>query len=337
MMESLKKYFEGKSCVTTVLLNPVRTGSRSLSATHHPLVIIHLVALLFFCVCCVSCEKDFDIRIEANTPQLVVEAYINNQMRDYNYVILSRSLDYLSPNFQSIPVSKASVFITEGEVVNNKYSWNPASKVQLLEVDMPNVPTTFTNGIYFDPRLITNAQHALLGTAGKSYLLEISEGGKQYSAITTLLQPVAIDSLTIGYPYVNEDDSTNRVRLTNHYKDPDTLNNTQFYYYRFFENRNSFGWGGLSKSRTSGTDDLTNGEYIHLTHPRGFVIPDTINYYMASVTRDVYTFWDTFNKARDNNGPFATPVTLSSNIRGTNVTGCFSGLSLSSRTVILRK
>lgn len=294
-------------------------------------------ALLLFCVCFISCEKDFDIKVDANKPQLVVEAYINNQMREYNYVILSRSLDYLSPNFQSTPVSKANVFITEGEVINNKYVWNPATRLQLYEVDLPSVPADFTKGIYFDPLLMTNAQHALLGTAGKSYLLEISEGGNQYSAVTNLLHPVPIDSVTVGYEYFDKNDSTTKIRLTNHYKDPDTLNNTQFYYYRFYDNRNSFGWGALSKSRTAGTDDLTNGQYIHLTHPRGFIAPDTINYYMASVTRDVYNFWDTFNKARDNNGPFATPVTLSSNIQGTNVTGCFSGLSLSSKTIIIRK
>ena len=308
-----------------------------LSIDHSPLT-IHLLVLLYSCFLLTSCEKDFNIKIEAGKPQLVVEAYINNQMREYNYVILSRSLDYLSPNFQSTPVSKASVFITEGEIINNKYSWNQASRVQLVEVNLPMIPANFTSGIYFDTLLMTNAQHALLGAAGKSYLLEITEGDNQYSAVTTLLPPVPIDSLTVGFPYIDENDDNNtKVRITNHYKDPDTLNNTQFYYYRFFENRNSFGWGGLSKSRTGGTDDLTNGQYIHLTHPRGFAAPDTINYFMASVTRDVYNFWDSYNKARDNNGPFATPVTLSSNIQGTNVTGCFTGLSLSSKTIILRK
>lgn len=293
--------------------------------------------LLIYCICLVSCIKDFDIIVKGNQPKLVVEAYINNLMREYNYVILSRSLDYLSTSFQSAPVTRASVYITEGEVKDNRYNWDQSTKIQLVEAALPNVPDSFRNGVYYDPRMVSNPQHALIGTPGKAYLLEISEGGNHYSAITSLLKPVDIDSLTADFRYIDTEDSNRaKIRITNHYKDPDTLNNTQFYYYRFYENKNSFGWGALSKSRSGGTDDLTNGQYIHLTHPRGFALPDTVNYYMASVTRDVYNFWDSFIKARANNGPFATPVTLTSNITGPNVTGCFSGMSLSTKWIVIR-
>lgn len=297
------------------------------------------LALLLVCfsICLVSCIKDFDITVKNNKPQLVVEAYINNLVPQYNYVVLSRSLDYLSTSFQGSPVANAGVYITEGSVINGQYNWEASTKIQLMESGAPGIPANFKAGIYFDPRLASNPQQALSGKPGKVYLLEISEGGNEYSTVTSLLLPVKIDSLTQDYRYVDLEDSNKvKLRLTNNYKDPDSLNNTQFYYFRFFENRNNFGWGGLSKSRTAGTDDLTNGQYIRLTHPRGFVVGDTVNYYMASVTRDVYNFWDSYNKGRDNNGPFATPVTLKSTISGPNVIGCFSGLSLSEKTVIIR-
>jgi hypothetical protein len=58
---------------------------------------------------------------------------------------------------------------------------------------------------------------------------------------------------------------------------------------------------------------------------------------MASVTRDVYDFWENFRDARNNEGPFSTPVTLLNKIQGENVTGCFSGMSLSSKTVVVYK
>jgi hypothetical protein len=296
-----------------------------------------IAAIFFLPFAVTSCEKDFDIAMEDYKPILVVEAYINNQLRDYNYVVLSRSLEYFSTDFQSIGVSNATVSITEGEIVNNQYVWNNASKVQLAEANVPGLPASFVKGVYFDSRIGSNPQNALLGVPGKSYLLEISEGGNQYSAISTLLRPVAIDSLTLGERYVDASDSNRtKLRITNHYQDPDTANNTYMYYWRHNGNRRNFGWGAISRSRASGTDDLSNGQYIHLTHARGFVIGDTVNYYMAHVTRDVYNFWDSFNKARDNNGPFATPVTLSTNVKGNNVTGCFSGLSLSSKTVVVR-
>ena len=139
----------------------------------------------------------------------------------------------------------------------------------------------------------------------------------QYSAITTLLQPVQIDSLTTGYGYNDAEDSNKyKMRITANYQDPDTLGNTQLYFYRFSENRNSFGWGSFHGNRnvTVGTDELTNGQYIRLTNPRGFILGDTVEYHMASVTRDVYNFGIAFNNARNNGGPFATPVTLESNI-----------------------
>ncbi|MGI8634009.1 MAG: DUF4249 domain-containing protein [Segetibacter sp.] len=296
-----------------------------------------MAALVFCSFSFTSCEKNIDLKIDNYKPVLVVEAYINNEIPEYTYVVLSRSLEYFSTDFQSTGVSNAAVTITEGEVKNNRYVWNTSSKVELAEANFAGVPPSFRKGVYFDPRLVSNPPNALIGKPGKSYLLEISEGGNQYSAITTMLNPVPIDRITTGYSYVDESDSNKiKFRITNNYKDPDTVNNTQLYYYRYAENRNNFGWGGISRPRAVGSDELTNGQSIHLTHVRGFVVGDMVNYYMASVTRDVYNFWESFNKARDNGGPFSTPVVLTTNIKGDNVTGCFSGLSLSSKTIIIR-
>ena len=244
-----------------------------------------------------SCEKNFDIQLDNYKPLLVVEAYINNEMPDYNYVVLSRSLEYFSTDFQSQAVVNANVSITEGEYINNQYVWNGNSRVQLAEANLPGIPENFRQGVYFDPRLITDRPNALIGKPGKSYLLQISEGENQYSSITTLLTPVLIDSVTAGESFIDETDSNRtKLRITNHYKDPDTLNNTQFFYYRFAENRNNFGWGGLFRSRASISDELTNGEYMRLTQPRNFIAGDTVHYSMASVTRDVFNFWDSSPK-----------------------------------------
>ncbi len=283
-----------------------------------------------------SCEKDITISVKANKPLLVVEAYINNDSANYNYVILSRSQDYYSTDFQSIPVSGATVSITAGtRLADNSYNWDTSDKVLMKEANLPQLPASFRSGIYFDPKLFANPAKTLKGVIGKSYLLEIEAAGKKYSAIASLIQPVQIDSLTTGFPFT-DDDGHSKVRMTNNYKDPDTLGNTQFYMWKYNDKRNYFGWGGFVRSRAPGTDDLNNGEYIRLTHPQGFTVGDSINYSMASVTRDVYNFWDSFNKAKDNNGPFSTPVILQSNIRGEDVTGCFSGFAISSKSIIAK-
>lgn len=286
-----------------------------------------------------SCERDFDIKLNSGEPLLIVEAYINNEIPQYNYVVLSRSQDYYSPSFQSIAVSNATVSITEGMLLPDKtYSWDPSTKVQLKETNQPQIPDSLRKGVYFDPRIFTNPSQTLKGTPGKYYLLEIETDGKQYSSITGLLQPVKLDSITSGYHYIDaEDHNKPKAKMTAHYQDPDTIGNTQMYFWQYYSNRNNFGWAALGRNRrASGTDDLTNGEYIRLTQNQGFEVGDSVRYFLVSVERKVYNFWESFDKAIDNEGPFATPVTLQSTITGENVLGCFSGFSISSKTEIVK-
>lgn len=289
-----------------------------------------------------SCERDFNIEIKTNEPQLVVEAYINNEMPLYNYVILSKSKNFYEPGFQNIPVSGATVSITEGVLLSaNKYQWDETSTTRMREASLPQLRGTSLPGFYFDPKLATDSVHALVGKPGKHYLLEIESEGKKYSAITSLLTPITIDSLSSGFHFMDDDEEKDTIiekaRITIHYKDPDTIGNTQLYFWRHWDNRNSFGWGALGSNRyTPGTDDLVNGQYINLTHSYGFVLGDTVRYFMANVDRKVYNFWDSFNKARSNNGPFSTPVALLNTITGENVTGCFSGFSLTSKGIVVK-
>jgi hypothetical protein len=287
-----------------------------------------------------ACEKDFFIEVKPNKPLLVVEGYINNVLPAYNYVVLSHSQAYYSTNFQNVPVHNAGVYITEGALLQNgTYQWDAVTRTQMKEIQLPQYPAGSLPGIYFDPRLATDSTHALIGKPGKHYLLEIDAEGKQYRSVTVLLPTIPIDSLTTGFYYLdeNEEDTLLKARLTVHYKDPDTVGNTQFYYWKYYSNRNDFGWGGMGTNRfTPTTDDLVNGQYIHLTHSSGFTVGDTVHYYMASVERKVYNFWDSFNKARNNGGPFATPVTLLNTVEGENVTGCFSGFSMSTKTMAIK-
>lgn len=287
-----------------------------------------------------SCERDFDIDIKENEPQLIVEAYINNELPSYNYVILGRSQGYYEEGFENIPVTGATVYITEGTLdANNVYNWDPATKKQLKEGQLPQYGNIRFPGVYFDNLVATNPADALIGKPGKHYLLEIEAEGKRYSATTRLLMPIPVDSLTSGYHFIDEDDDTTQVkaRITVHYKDPDTIGNTQLYYWRTRNTGDNFGWGGLNANRfTPGTDELVNGEYMHLTHGNGFELQDSVTYYMANVERKVYNFWDSFNKARSNGGPFSTPVKLLNTIEGENVIGCFSGFSVSVKAVVIK-
>jgi hypothetical protein len=282
-----------------------------------------------------GCEKDITIDIGPTTPQLIVEAYISNQNPLYTYVVLSNSSDFYSPNFQSAPAKNAVVTITEGtKQPNGTIIWDNNTKVTLQELNLPQIPQNLQNGLYMDSRVVTNFNTALRGTIGKQYRLDIKYDNKNYTGFTELLQPVMLDSVSSGFPFV--EDNVNKVRLTVHYKDPDTIGNAQFYYWRNKEFRNDFGWAGLRKSRTPGRDDNVNGQYIRLTFPQGFDYNDTVDMLLTSVSRQTHTFWESYLDARNNNGPFATPVTLKNYIQGENVIGCFMGLSVSEKRIITK-
>jgi len=286
-----------------------------------------------------SCRHDMDINIPPREPELVVEAYINNIFPLHNYVVLGRSLSFFDTSFENIAVSGALVTITEGDLLPDRsYRWNASTKRQLKEVKIPVIDTVLVPGVYFDPKLVSDPLNALRGVPGKHYLLEISVGNKHYSATTQLLQPIKIDSLTSGYHYNDDDDPTERLaRLTVHYQDPDTIGNNLLYYWRARENRLSFGWGAMRNDRfANATDELTNGQYIRLTHSARFHVGDTVSYYLVHVERKIYNFWNSYNRARANGGPFATPVALANTISGENVVGAFSGFSVNRRRIMVK-
>lgn len=284
-----------------------------------------------------SCERDFHIELKTGEPELVVEAYINNELPQFNYVVLTYTQNYYDTSVQSIPATGASVTITEGtQATNGKYDWDQSTQKRLIEADVPQVPGGAVPGVYIDTNAYANRGSALKGKIGKYYLLEIETKGNHYSSITYLPPPVTLDSVASGNYFV--DSIYEKARLTLYYKDPDTIGNTQLYYWRNnFNHRNSFGWGAIGSSRfLPGTDELTNGQNLQLTPNNGFLLGDTVNYHLVSVERKVYNFWDSFNKARDANGPFATPVKLESTIEGKNVVGCFSGFSLSTKEIVVQ-
>jgi hypothetical protein len=281
-----------------------------------------------------ACERDFYIKLDSGPRPLIVEAYINNELPTANYVVLTHSQDYYDTSWQGLPVVGAFVSITEGTPnADGTISWDASTTKRLTETNVPTIPGGLAPGIYIDSMAFKDPSKALIGKPGKYYFLDIEIKGSRYTAITGLPEPVKLDSVTSGNYFM--DSIYKKARLTIHYKDPDTIGNTLLFYWRNnFNHSNSFGWGAFGNNRfLPGTDDLTNGEYMRLTPNNGYIIDDTVHYHLISVQRDVFKFWDSFNKARDNGGPFATPVTLEGNIKGENVVGCFSGFSISTRTI----
>src|ERR1044072_6572734 len=113
-----------------------------------------------------SCERNFDIKLEDTVRQLIVEAYINNELPLYNYVILGRSQGYYDNGFENIPVTGATITITEGTLgANNVYNWNTSTKKRLIEGKLPQFGNVNIPGVYFDSLLsVDQLNRALIGT-----------------------------------------------------------------------------------------------------------------------------------------------------------------------------
>ncbi|MGN6491886.1 MAG: hypothetical protein ACTHLE_07805 [Agriterribacter sp.] len=299
--------------------------------------LLFILMILMAQFCLTSCERDFDIDIKPNQPMLIVEGYINNEMREYNYVVLSRSQDYYSTTIENLPVAGAKVTVTEGTPHNDSIAWDDAHAVTLRENKISTVTIssrTISNGIYFDERLVSDSANALIGKPGNYYRLRVEVDGNVYTSDTYLPVPVVLDSLSSENHFRDVERNEERALVTLHFKDPDTLGNAQLIYLRSDDNRNNFGWGGLRLSRyIYGTDDLINGEYLHATLSSDFSIGEKVAYHLVSVERRVYNFWNSFNKAKENAGPFSTPVMLDNTITGEHVIGCFSGFSVSRKTI----
>ncbi len=304
----------------------------------------NVLSIYLAVLCCAfsSCKKNIDINLGSNEPHLIVEAYINNLMPEFNYVLLTRSINYFDDQFMGVGVTDAQVAITEGELLaNGSIAWNNSNKIQLEQSADGRIPDDYRKGFYVDQKTIETLSNGGTGFSaepGKYYLLEISWEGRNYHAVTSLPSLVKLDSLSTGSPIADQEDAGKlKAPVTAHYKDPDTIGNRQLYYWKYSKNRDSYGWGGLSSNRYSnGEDDLVNGQSVRMTQPASFADGELVDYYLVSVTRPVYEFWESFNNARNNAGPFSTPIKLKGNVQGPGVTGCFSGFTVSTKSIVVK-
>lgn len=253
-----------------------------------------------------GCEKDIDVKVPDEEPKLVVEAYVNSFFPNLNYVLITKTFSFQNPNFSFNGVSGAQVTITEGTINGNDTIWN-ASKI------LSEIPGNLLPGYYINP--------TLKGSEGKVYRLDINAGGKMVKGYTSIPKVVPVDSLT---QEVRFEGNTPRYFLTVHVNEPSELGNNYQALYKVDADSNLFAWGDIEGSgRALFNDDVGNGVYRRFTYPGAFDLGDTLNYYFLTMDRKCYNFWESFDAARNNGGPFATPVQLRSNIEG--AIGSFTG------------
>jgi hypothetical protein len=274
-----------------------------------------------------SCEKEITVDLPPAKPFLVVEASINQQFPNLNYVYLSRSVDYFNPDLSLNGVRNALVYIIPGTIVGGDTIWNDSARIQMVDINtIPGIDVLLPgfSGIYFNVFIQPQV--------GVPYKLEITTtDNERVVGYTSIPKVIEIDTVFWRQEFDTQEGDTD-MYVTFEFTDGPEQNNYRLAIQNGF-NPYLLGWGSASQFRTFDDVFLNDGVRPY-SFFRPFDFGDTLSLYLTSIGRKEYLFWESFSKAANNGGPFATPISVKSNIEGG--IGSFTGYGVSFRSVIIR-
>jgi len=271
----------------------------------------------------VSCRKDISVNLPPYQEKLVVEGSIETGQPAR--VLLSVT----APYFGEVDLSDPTKFFVKGAFV------------------------TVTNGITTDTlrELVPGTGYIyqgthILGQTGHSYFLNISYKGKSYTATTSILQPIALDSIYTKH----ERDSLGFISARLH--DPPGYGNCyrwfakrlgidQFYAAPFnsvfddkFVDGKSFEFGYARPPQPGMKDAYDNEPEVSRGYYR---VGDTVVVKFCTIGYTEFLFWRSYytNKASNGN-PFSAPANLQNTINGDAAIGTFTGYSPSFDTLLIK-
>lgn len=241
-----------------------------------------LASVLFFFS---SCEKVINIDLNNSDPRLVVEANVTNQAGPFT-VCLKSSGNFYGTNIFP-PVTNAIVTLSD----------NAGSSEVLQQL---------SDGIY--QTLTIN------GIPGRTYKLSISYNGKEYVAVSSMPNPVPIDSVVIKTSTVGGGGRpSNGFRVITYFKDPPGLGN----YYRLLLSSNDT--SAINKTRFKIlSDKLADGNEVSISYNTKLLSSDSITLELESIDKPTYDFYSTLGDASGDgsfflSAPPANPVNNISN------------------------
>ncbi|HIE15555.1 MAG TPA: DUF4249 domain-containing protein [Bacteroidales bacterium] len=266
-----------------------------------------IIYILFFTLFFTACEKEISVDLPPYNSKLVIEGYIEQGANPY--VLITKSQGYFDPvdsnTFQEMQVTNAKVYVSNGTETDTLVNIGP---------------------YYFGNKFI--------GEVGKQYDLTVWVDDKKYTATTTILAPVPIDSIKF-YPDPDSDvDTLGFLWLYAH--DPDTMGNA----YRIFTKTLGKDTRFVHPFIATMNDELFNGQPVEFSIYRGkdefqndlydeegldslgikwyyFVMGESIVVKFCTIDYANFVFWETVERQQQSEGnPFAAPVTPKSNIQG---------------------
>lgn len=281
-----------------------------------------LFCFLLVCVVCPACEKNIDIKLDANSTDLVVDASIENG--NYPVIYLSRSLAYFS---KINPAVLAASFVH-----NARVTMSNGMLVATLTEDSIRIDSSGLQIYFYSFNRNNDTATKFSGEFNTHYMLDIQVDHKTYSATTSIpgLNKI-VDSLW-WIPAPATQDSGKAVvkaKIT----DPSGLGNYTRYY-------TSVNFGPFYPGLQSVFDDqITDGTTYAITVDKGvdrnvsidfntysfFNRGDTVVVKLANIDKGTYDFWRTMEYNYQSIGnPFSTPTKVISNLSN-GALGYFGG------------
>jgi len=277
------------------------------SKKYYLIVLILTTTLLWF-----SCEKEITIDIPQPETKIVIEGAIEEGQ--YPWVFISKNSPYFEP--------------VDSAVIANLLVWD-------AKVTVTNGIITDSLHISLDPYSFPYIKYigsTIIGEVGKTYQLKVEANGKTYTASTSILPAVHLDSLKFK-PDINQD-TLGYIWI--YLVDPDTLGN----YYRVFTKIIGRDHVFLHPYPSVIDDKFFNGQFSEYSLDNGrnplednlyddngkdsagvprwyFRRGQTVVVKLCAIDAFHYDFWYSIEQQFITDGnPFASPISARTNING---------------------
>lgn len=268
--------------------------------------ILYTIAICLF----VSCEETVTIDVNQAEAKVVIQGLVTNQP-DHQYVRVSSTVGFYADGIAPA-VSSANVSVSDDTGLSFSFS-----------------ESTEEPGLYLP-------DNDFNGQVGRTYTLNVTVDGKDYTATEELLPITTIDSMTyeIDQERFNKSDNNgNYYSALMYTKEPQDEDN--FYMFKFYRNGV---WLNDNGEDITITDDVAVGEAIEgLEMPEHHSLGDSVSLEMYSLTQEQYIYWsDVANLIFSDGGVFSPlPANPRSNISG-GALGVFQVSGLESDYVVIK-
>lgn len=288
------------------------------------------IYFLFLSIGLISCEREFIPDDIQQTPDIVVEGYIEASDRALPpYVILTKSSSFFKEidptQLEKLIVRNALVTISDGNITDTlpQFCLNSLTAQQKeLVIKLLGLNVDSLGGA--DICIYINPFGKIKPKEGGSYTLSVQAEGKRVAAVTTIPTATPLDSIVCLPPADKSIDTLMQMR--GYISDPGAVRN----FYRVLIS--SEGGPFFSNINAVINDDLFNGKpsfQFPLSKPRlpnqkdfDFITAglyhkgENVTVKYTSIDEAQFNFWNTASQSAQNQGPFSTYTRIRGNIKG---------------------